>query len=61
MSEEDDKTYLDDVKIVTHHLRHSCDGITKIKTAAEIIVIKSGLSKERVDFILRRIAKNLRE
>lgn len=45
--------YLDDLKLVYHHLKHSCVGIKSPSLALKVISDKSGLPVARVKEILR--------
>ena len=48
----------DDIRLVTHHLRHSCDNDNTIKKAIETISQKTDITKERVEEILLYMFKN---
>ena len=42
-----------DIRQIMHSLRHHCNGLVSIKKAIPVIAEKTGLSKERVEHIIK--------
>lgn len=49
---------LDDLKVITHILRHKCSGVTKASRAILIIVKNSDITKERVCYLIKTYFKD---
>lgn len=47
----------DDIRAVMNSLRHDCQYIVDIKMAIPIVAKKTGLTEERVIFIIKRYFK----